>query len=305
MTKTHHRTDLECLFDVTQMVSLYYLEFHQNYHAASHSFDFWQVNLVVKGARDMSVDNKTYHLEAGQMFFIAPDTSRQIFDAYGFNDVVVCSFVCQSPAMNIFTNKIITLTESETDLFLKFIYYGIPLFEKVDNEVAYGHIPRPETSVGALHQLKIYLELFLLLVYNRLTGDVQTQTNIFNICLNSNYSKLVSDIKNYFADHINENITLENLSAVFNLSVSSIKKIFKQITHQSVMKYFLNMKIEKAKSMILDDTMTISEISEILGFNSPTYFSTAFRKITNETPSSYLKRNKDLSYQSNHAFVKS
>ena len=73
----------------------------------------------------------------------------------------------------------------------------------------------------------------------------------------------------------------------FNVSITSMETAFKKIKGQPVMRYFTKLKIEEAKRMIRENAYNFTEISEMLGFSTPHYFSTVFKKTINMTPSEY------------------
>ena len=64
--------------------------------------------------------------------------------------------------------------------------------------------------------------------------------------------------------------------------------------------YISKLRIEKAITLISGTDMPFSEIAEKTGFTTPSYFSTAFKQYTGETPSQYKERKKkglaDTSY---------
>lgn len=287
--RNHHRTGLEEIFNVTDLVSIYYYELNQFRYSQEHSLNCWQLHCEIKGTKNIKLNGETYNLKAGQIAFISPDTKRQIQNKYGYNDSAICAFECHSPAMKFFENKIITLNDDETDLFLKTIYLGSNFFERVDTPSIYGMRTVEDTPPGVLHALKIYLELFLISVYHRLT-DVSTSVNLLNMNLEAGSAKIVTDIKEYFGAHVNEKLTISMLADHFKLSPTTLKTSFKKVTGQSLMDYFMNIKIKKAKSLIRSGEYTLSQISDLLEFSSPTYFSSAFKKITGETPSEFAKQ---------------
>ena len=61
--------------------------------------------------------------------------------------------------------------------------------------------------------------------------------------------------------------------------------------HQSFSDYVAEVKIEEAKSLLLKDNNRIYEVSSMLGYDDPYYFSKVFKKITQMTPSEFIARN--------------
>lgn len=68
----------------------------------------------------------------------------------------------------------------------------------------------------------------------------------------------------------------------------------KAITGAGAKEYITKIRIEKAKALIENTSMTIAEISDMTGFASQSYFSTAFKNYTGMTPSQYKQNVKTL-----------
>ena len=68
----------------------------------------------------------------------------------------------------------------------------------------------------------------------------------------------------------------------------------KAITGAGAKEYITRIRIEKAKSLIENSSLTIAEISDMTGFASQSYFSTAFKSFTGMTPSQYKQEKRRL-----------
>jgi AraC-like DNA-binding protein len=66
----------------------------------------------------------------------------------------------------------------------------------------------------------------------------------------------------------------------------------KAITGAGAKEYITKIRIEKAKTLIESTSLTIAEISDMTGFTSQSYFSTAFKSHTGMTPSQYKQESK-------------
>lgn len=97
----------------------------------------------------------------------------------------------------------------------------------------------------------------------------------------------------YMREHINENISLSDLSKHYNYSVSRFSNLFKQKTGYSPIDYFLQMKMQKACQQLDFTNQSIKEVAFSMGFDDPYYFSKRFRTIIGVSPKKYrlLKKN--------------
>ena len=77
-----------------------------------------------------------------------------------------------------------------------------------------------------------------------------------------------------------------------NMSQSSFMHTFSRLMKTTPIKFINSLKLANAKSLLLDSTLTISEIADMLGFSSPLYFSDLFFKEFRIRPTDYRKTNR-------------
>ena len=98
----------------------------------------------------------------------------------------------------------------------------------------------------------------------------------------------LNEITEYIkANYFDPNLTIDSIAHKFGISAPYLSKIFKKEKGLSPIKYLLNTRMEHACSMLSTQQYTISEIAYAVGYNSPFYFSNAFKKIYGFPPSSY------------------
>lgn len=89
------------------------------------------------------------------------------------------------------------------------------------------------------------------------------------------------------ADLTNSNLSINELAAGLNLSRSTLYRRIKTITGDSPNEYIRFYRVQKAAKMIEEDRYTLSEISDLAGFGTQSYFSSTFKKYLGTTPSEY------------------
>lgn len=102
------------------------------------------------------------------------------------------------------------------------------------------------------------------------------------------YEKLVSVIEAMHNEY-QDTRDVDDYAAMCHLSSSRFLHLFKQYTGVSPHLYKTNIRIEKAKDMLSSTTLTVSEISRIVGFSDSLYFSRIFKRVTGMSPSLYRK----------------
>lgn len=120
------------------------------------------------------------------------------------------------------------------------------------------------------------------------------QSRGFGIAEKSN-EKLVVKIHAALCAFVNEltdkNRRSEKLSAFLveatHRSYYHLSRIFTSMTGFTIEKYFIRLRMEKAKELIIQDELSLGEIAMRLGYSSQQIFSTQFKKETGKTPSEY------------------
>ena len=90
----------------------------------------------------------------------------------------------------------------------------------------------------------------------------------------------------------NPDLDQQLLCREMGVSRASLFNKMKAITGSGAKEYITRIKLEKAKSLLENTQLSLTEISEMTGFSSQSYFSTAFKAYTGMTPSAYKKENK-------------
>ena len=96
---------------------------------------------------------------------------------------------------------------------------------------------------------------------------------------------LVSDImKQYIHSNYMKKITLKDIGECTSYNPDYASKLFRRETGKTVVEYINQYRITKAKTMLLDPSLPITEIAARCGFQSVNYFSSVCRQFTGKSP---------------------
>lgn len=132
--------------------------------------------------------------------------------------------------------------------------------------------------------------------YQRLASGICMQLiaesyNIQQIGKDSEYlHSMVSYAKHLMYKKIDTTVDLEKIAKDFGVSYSKFRIDFKKQTGSSPLQYFLYLKIEKAKELLIQTTQTQKEIAYALGFESDNYFNRLFTQKMGMTPRDFQKK---------------
>lgn len=112
---------------------------------------------------------------------------------------------------------------------------------------------------------------------------------VYDLKINKINSKLVLSITNYIKHHITEPINITKLAKDLFISRTYLATKFKNETNMTLSNYYLKMKIDEAKNLLIYTNKSLNQISSYLGFSSQSHFTNTFKKYTNKSPNEFRK----------------
>ena len=102
--------------------------------------------------------------------------------------------------------------------------------------------------------------------------------------------KFLRSIHEYVSANLHRNITLDDMAEVVCLSPSTLYKKMKEYADISPMEYVMKMRLHKAVELLKDDSLSVQEVSEAVGFNTHSFFSECFKREFGMTPRQWRLR---------------
>jgi AraC-like DNA-binding protein len=100
----------------------------------------------------------------------------------------------------------------------------------------------------------------------------------------------ITKAKEFIETHQAEEISLADVAKAVNTSTFYFCKMFKKATGLNFTDYLSRIRVEKAKNLLLNPNMRISEVAFAAGFQSLSHFNRVFRRIAGESPTRYREK---------------
>lgn len=104
----------------------------------------------------------------------------------------------------------------------------------------------------------------------------------------------ISQAINYIQTNLGKDLTVADLAATANQSSDYFSCVFAEHMGERPITYIQSRRIERAQFLISTTELSFTEIAEQTGFDTLSYFSRTFRKITGQSPSAYKKNSKEV-----------
>jgi AraC-type DNA-binding domain-containing proteins len=163
------------------------------------------------------------------------------------------------------------------------------------------HSKPSSTVVSLLHKLREShhnrLEHFQLMTSSILLELLITLSREFTASLlfsehsisKSRSTRMIHDLLSYFQNDYASDISGATIGERYDCNFDYLNRMFKRATGTTIFAYLNELRISKAKQMLYDGSIGISEVSEKCGFKDVYYFSKVFKKYTGLTPGIYSK----------------
>ena len=101
---------------------------------------------------------------------------------------------------------------------------------------------------------------------------------------------VITKAKEFIREHHTEDLSLGQVAAAVHTSIFYFCKLFRKVTGTTFTEFVSRTRIEKAKNLLLNPNLRISEIAYEVGFQSLTHFNRVFKTVIGESPTEYRTR---------------
>lgn len=283
------RIGFEKIFNVEKIITIFYMELSKNFYYEGEKHDFWEMVYIDKGEMICTADEKRFVLKSGEMTFHKPNEFHNLSGNSSIApNVSILTFECKSRAMKHFEGKIFRLSAEEKSLLSTLFLEGLSCYRLEDelNPLLQNLKKITPSPFGSSQMTKNLLEIFLIKLCRNtdvVTKDMRQSYVIDGIDVPYN----VKEILDYLQEHIYGKVTIKDLAKHLDKSESTVKQLFAQYRDGGIIRYYNSLKIKEARKLIREGLYNMTQISDMLQFDNPQYFSKRFKSITNMTPSEY------------------
>lgn len=259
------------------------------------SLDCFQLLLVLEGKGELSINEEKVMLEAGSLYFINSHRFVEIHslahnDLYFFQlsfDIIEQKFDEPQQA-GIHHDSRLPLYHSFQDQWLPDgELYGVDhlmirnLMQRLcalqENEY------RPYDQPSTIEQHRTLYELLGLVMQHT---SLSTNSRISSL---AEHRQQIQNVISYMQQHYAEEITRDEMAQLAGFHPRFFTKIFKQETGENFIDYLTQIRIKKAKELILLSKLNLDAIAQRIGYSNGLYLSRKFKQHTGYAPTQYVR----------------
>ncbi len=118
---------------------------------------------------------------------------------------------------------------------------------------------------------------------------IRFTSSVFNMS-SARHSDMIKRAVNYIRQNYMNKISLNDISSHTNISVSYLSKVFKEEMGCNMSAFINQVRVENAKLFLLNDSIPMTEVAYLSGFEDQSYFTKVFKKVSGATPGKYRSK---------------
>lgn len=231
-------------------------------------------------------DKKFYYLKEGDLSIVSQEfqTKEQCFPSENYYGASISIHIEEIPLemhsiFNIFHINLNLLNQKLCTRKQCYIVHENKMIEHIFEEL----YTSSGKKTNGYYKIKV-LELLLVLC-----GINYQDKDDVKSCFSHKQVETIKNIHDFMIEHVNEHYTLEQLSNHFAISLTIMKKCFKEVYGDSIYSYMKQYRLQIASNLLESTCRSIADIGEEIGYRNPNKFTIAFRDEYGMTPSQYRK----------------
>lgn len=242
-----------------------------DWHSIPHSHSCTELFYCVRGIGQFIINNETFPVGSNDLIIVNSDTEHTEI-SYPTNPLEYIVLGVSNINFNLDN------TSNQGWLALNFSNYNddiVNLLTELLHELQYKR-----------RNYERIVSLLIDIIFVKITRHAESTFEK----VGKKYSNKECDtIKRYIDLNFQDKITLDDLANMVHLNKFYLSHRFTEVYNMSPINYLFHVRIKESKYLLTQTNYSVSQISQILGFSSPSYFSQHFRKKVGVSPSQHKK----------------
>ncbi len=256
-----------------------------------HCHSYYEISFIISGERWQMFNGKKYRIKKNTLFLIPPLVMHGNDNITDIEDIVL-----QFSAS--FLSSLSTIIRPEMKLELE---GELPYIELSENDSAYEVIK--QLRLNCEREKELYNEgawefqraaaiecrrnSLVFELFSSLIADGKAHITEKN----SNLTKLnaLNDIISYITNDPQSIPDMNTAAQMVNISYYNFSRLFKEATGMNYSEYTNAVRIGHAEGLLMNTELTVAEIAEAIGVDTPSYFTKLFKQVIGFSPSEYRR----------------
>ena len=276
-------------YDVTDKDSIVVQKHNRYSHAIVHSHTFFELVYIYDGTCKQTISEQTISMKTGDFCVVPPgvDHSISVFD-----DSIVINIMLRRSTLHSMFYNFLNIPNKLSSFFLNNIYAKrandyILFHSGIDPTLRESFIWMLWENMNKQEYFYHCITNTLLLVFYQLVRNYSesVQMPLFNDRMDVQRYAIIQYIQDNYRD-----VTLSTVAKRFHYSNEYTSRLIKDLMGMTYTEIVRTVRIERSQDFLTNTTMTVANVAEAIGYDTPEHYIRQFKKHTGITPSAFRKQ---------------
>lgn len=279
MSRSHYSLDKTQPFTIrgtAKLLNVASAIYGGDWHSVPHTHNYMELFYIVGGKGQFLIQDQLYPVNVNNLVIINPNVTH--------TEVSLNAQPLEYIVLGIEGIELATSEHSNGQFNI------LDHFESVEISGCLRNILREmeQKNTGYEDVCQAYMEILIIRLMRNTALAVPTEPQSVS------GNRQCAAVKRYIDMHFKEPLTLEQLADDAHMNKYYLSHAFKREYGTSPINYLITKRIEESKYLLAETDLSMSQIAQLLGFSSLSYFSQVFRKTQAVSPMEYRQGTKKL-----------
>lgn len=278
MSRSHYSMGKEQTYTIrgtAKLLNAASAKYGGDWHSVPHTHNHTELFYIVGGKGQFRIQDQLYPVNVNNLVIINPNVTH--------TEVSLNAQPLEYIVLGIEGVELATSENSNGQFCI------LDHFESVEVSGCLRNILREMEQKGTGYEdvCQAYMEILIIRLMRNTALAVPAEPQV-----NSGNQQCTA-VRRYIDMHFKEPLTLEQLAEEAHMNKFYLSHTFKREYGVSPINYMIHKRIEESKYLLAETDLSMSQIAQLLGFSSPSYFSQVFRRTQSVSPMEYRQNTKN------------
>ena len=279
MSRSHYSLNQEQSFTIrgtAKLLNAASARYGGDWHSVPHTHNHMELFFIVGGKGQFLIEDQLHPVDVNNLVIINPNVvhTEVSLNAQPLEYIVLGVAGIQLAASDSANGQFSILDH----------------FESVEISGCLRNILREmeQKNTGYEDVCQAYMEILIIRLMRSTALSVPSESQVISV------NRQCAAVRRYIDLHFKEALTLEQLAAEGHINKYYLSHAFKREYGVSPINYMISKRIEESKYLLAETDLSMTQIAQLLGFSSLSYFSQVFRRTQSVTPMEYRQSQREL-----------
>lgn len=272
MSRSHYSLDKDRAYTIrgtAKLLNVASSRYEGDWHSVPHTHDHTELFYIVGGKGQFLIEDRLHPVSTNNLVIINPDIVH-----------TEVSLNAQPLEYIVLGIEGLALAGGDSD---NGQFYILDHYESVEISGCLRNILREmeQKNTGYEDVCQAYMEILVIRLMRSISLAVHSEPQ------HTSGNRQCAAVKRYIDLHFKEGLTLEQLSEEVHMNKFYLSHAFKREYGVSPINYMISRRIDESKYLLAETDLSLSQISQMLGFSSLSYFSQVFRRTQDQSPKEF------------------